>query len=121
MGALDGAEEQVASGSCHSRPGVAVVADGALFVPAWSRSPVVESDYQSLEMVVIVWEERDLEATVDTEEVSTLAAGYRAQGALVDEFHAVIVHVDAVVRQLVLVLEVDAKQLRKFDCELSWG
>jgi len=119
LGAVDGAEERVASGSCHGRPGVAVVAEDALFVAATSRSPVVESDHQPVVMVVVVGEKRNLEATVGTEEVATLAAGYRAQGVVLYQSHAVIVHVDAVVRQLVLVIEVDAKQLRKFDCELS--
>ena len=70
-------------------------------------------------MVVVVREKRNLEATVATEEVSTLAARYRAHGVVFDQFHAVVVHVDAVVRQLVLVVEIDAKQLWKFDCELS--
>ena len=120
MGVVDGAVERVAKGSFHGRAGVAVVADDALFVPAGSRSPVVESDHQRLEMVVVVGEERNLEATdVGTEEVSTLAAGFRAHGGVVDEFHAVVVHVYAIVRQSVLFLEVDAKQLTFFDCELS--
>ena len=123
LGTVDGTVERVANGSFLFPVGVAVVADDALFVlfvPAGSRSPVVESDHERLEMVVVVGEERNLESTgVGTEEVSTLAAGFRAHGGVVDEFHAVVVHVDSVVRQLVRVLEVDAKQLRIIDCELS--
>ena len=69
--------ERVACGVRHCGFGVAVGADDALHVCACARLPIVEGDLQRFETVVVVGEERNLEATVAAKEVSTPAPGYR--------------------------------------------
>ena len=90
-----------------------------MHVGACARLPVVEGDLQRFETVVVVGEERNLEATVATKEVSTLTVGYGTHAVVVHQLHSIVEHVDAIVRQLVFVLEVDAEQFAIMACMLK--
>ena len=87
---------------------VAVVADECVaLLTAAALVLEEERNTQRGHTVVVVGEEWNLEAAA-VEETTAVALG---TGPIGDYFDAVVEHVDAVVRQLVFVLEVDAKQL----------
>ena len=110
-GPIDGAVERVAGSVRHHAVGATVVAHDASHVSgATSRHSDVHRDPQRGETVVVVGEERNLEATVAAKEVSALAAGDRTHCS-VDQVHSIVEHVDATISQLVLIFEVDAEKL----------